>query len=72
MNSELTKADRDIFETRLKAFKEYKELYTQFALVEILSKHLSSVRKVVFTTEQEKIAELDLKRPQPNILDITE
>ncbi|EDM24951.1 hypothetical protein LNTAR_02999 [Lentisphaera araneosa HTCC2155] len=72
MNSELTKADRDIFETRLKAFKEYKELYTQFALIEILSKHLSSVRKVVFTTEQEKIAELDLKRPQPNILDITE
>ena len=72
MNKALTEADRDIFKTRLNAYKKYHELYTQFEFIEVLSKHLSKVRKVVFTSEQQSIAELDLKKPQPNILDITE
>ncbi|MDD7985758.1 SPFH domain-containing protein [Lentisphaera marina] len=72
MSEALSKADSEIFETRLAAFRKYKDLYTQFEYIEVLTKHLSGVRKVVFTKEQKKIADLDLKKPQPNILDITE
>ena len=72
MTKALNEADNDIFETRLAAFRKYKSLYTQFEYIEALTKHLSGVRKIVFTKEQQKIADLDLKKPQPNILDITE
>jgi regulator of protease activity HflC (stomatin/prohibitin superfamily) len=72
MTQALNEADSEIFETRLNAFRKYKNLYTQFEYIEVLTKHLSGVRKVVFTKEQKKIADLDLKKPQPNILDITE
>ncbi|WDE95943.1 SPFH domain-containing protein [Lentisphaera profundi] len=72
MSQALSEADRDIFEIRLAAFRKYKTLYTQFEYIEVLTEHLSKVRKIVFTKEQKKIATLDLKKPQPNILDITE
>jgi regulator of protease activity HflC (stomatin/prohibitin superfamily) len=72
MKSQIAEADREIFQTRLNAYLKYGELYTQSEMIEALKKHLMGVRKIVFTKRQKKIATLDLKKPQPSILDISE
>ena len=72
MKSQIAEADRQIFQTRLNAYLKYKDLYTQFEMIEALKQHLQGVRKIVFTKRQKKIATLDLKKPQPSILDISE
>ena len=72
MKSMIAEADREIFQTRLNAFLKYDDLYTQFEMIEALTTHLQGIRKFVFTKRQKKITTLDLKKPQPSILDISE